>query len=151
MRGKEIIEEKRTLAAPCGLDCFNCELYVENLTDKLAGLIHEKLGVPEQDIPCRGCRQQDGKNYHLGSEGCATLDCVKEKGVDFCFNCDEFPCANLAPTADGAARYPHNMKMYNLCRIKQVGLEKWIAEAGDIRGKYFIGKFVVGKGQADKG
>ncbi len=62
-----------------------------------------------------------------------TLECVKKKGVDFCFNCDEFPCANLAPTADGAARYPHYMKMYNLCRIKQVGLEKWIGEAGDYR------------------
>lgn len=139
---------KKNLAAPCGLDCFNCELYVDNLTDKLAGLIHEKLGIPEQDIPCKGCRQQDGNHFHLISEGCATLDCVKGKGVDFCFNCKEFPCAYLAPTVDGAAKYPHNMKVYNLCRIKMVGLEKWIEEAGDIRKRYFNGKFVVGKGQA---
>jgi hypothetical protein len=142
------MEEKKVLTSPCGLDCFNCELYVENLTDKLAGLIHKKMGVPEQDIPCQGCRQQDGQHFHLGSEGCATLDCVKEKRVDFCFNCDEFPCAYLAPTADGADRYPHNMKVYNLCRMKQVGLDKWIEEAGEVRKKYFTGKFVVGKGQA---
>jgi hypothetical protein len=143
------MENKEVLTAPCGLDCFNCELYAKNLTDKLAGLIHEKFGVPEQDIPCQGCRQQDGRHFHLGSEGCATLDCIKEKGVDLCFNCDEFPCAYLAPIADGANRYPHNMKMYNLCRIKKVGLEKWIEEAGEIRKKYFAGKFVVGKGQKD--
>ncbi len=141
--------DKRALTAPCGLDCFNCELYADNLTEKLAGLIHEKLGVPKEDIPCQGCRQQDGKHFHLGSGGCATLDCVKEKGVDFCFNCDVFPCAYLAPTADAAARYPHNMKMYNLCRMKLVGVEKWIEEAQEIRTKYFAGKFVVGKGQAD--
>ena len=143
------MKDKRALTAPCGLDCFNCELYIENLTDKLAGLINEKLGIVKQDIPCRGCRQQDGNYWHLGLEGCVTLDCVKEKAVDFCFNCYEFPCAKLAPTADGAARYPHNMKMYNLCRIKQVGLEMWIEEAGLIRKKYFTGKFIVGKGQAD--
>ena len=140
--------DKSALTAPCGLDCFNCELYADNLTDKLAGVIHEKLGVPKQDIPCQGCRQQDGQHFHLGSAGCATLDCVKEKGVDYCFNCDAFPCAYLAPTADGAARYPHNMKMYNLCRIKQIGLDKWIEEAPAIRKNYFTGKFVVGKGQA---
>jgi hypothetical protein len=141
--------DKRALSAPCGLDCFNCELYVDNLTDKFANLIHEKTGVPLQDIACKGCRQQDGKHFHLGEKGCATLNCIKEKEVDFCCNCDEFPCAKLAPTADQAARYPHNMKMYNLCRIKQFGLEKWIEEAGDIRKKYFSWKFTVGKGQTD--
>jgi hypothetical protein len=139
--------DKRALTAPCGLDCFNCDLYSDNLTDKLAGLIHEKLGVSEQDIPCRGCLQQNGRHFHLGPDGCATLDCIKAKGLDFCFNCDEFPCEYLAPTAEGAARYPHNMKMYNLCRIKRVGLEKWIEEAGEIRKRYFTGEFVVGKGQ----
>jgi hypothetical protein len=41
------------------------------------------------------------------------------------------------------------MKMYNLCRIKKVGLDPWIEEAGEIRKKYFKGKFVVGKGQVD--
>jgi hypothetical protein len=145
------MKDKAALTAPCGLDCFNCELYEENLTNELAALIHKKLGVPYQDIPCKGCRQQDGKHFHLSAEGCATLDCAKDKGVVFCCNCDTFPCAFLAPTADGAANYPHNMKVYNLCRIKKVGIEKWIKEAGQIRKKYFTGKFVVGRGQADPG
>lgn len=143
------MEEKKKLTAPCGLDCFNCELHRDNLTEKLAASIHAKLGIPLEEIPCRGCRQQDGRHFHLGSRGCATLDCVKEKGVAFCFDCDDFPCARLAPTADGAARYPHNMKLYNLCRIKKFGLEKWIGEAGKIRKAYFTGTFVVGRGQQD--
>lgn len=141
------MEDKEFLTAPCGLDCFNCEIYEENITGRLIDLINEKFNVPKHDIPCRGCRQQDGKHFHFGSRECATLDCVKQKGLDFCFNCNEFPCAKLAPIADGADRYPHNMKMYNLCRIKRVGLEAWIQEAQDIRKKYFTGKFVVGKGQ----
>ena len=141
--------DKKALTAPCGLDCFNCELYEDNLTDKLSGLIQEKFGVAETDIPCKGCRQQDGRHFHLSPDGCATLNCAKEKGVDLCCDCDDFPCARLAPMADGADRYPHNMKMYNLCRIKKVGIEQWIEESAGIRKKYFTGKFVVGKGQAD--
>jgi len=144
------VTDKIALTAPCGLDCFNCELYEENVTTKLVDLIHDKLNIPKQDIPCKGCRQQDGKHYHLPAEGCATLDCVKARGVALCCECEAFPCPYLAPTADGAERYPHNMKMYNLCRINQVGLERWVEEAGEIRHRYFKGKFAVGRGQADK-
>jgi hypothetical protein len=42
------------------------------------------------------------------------------------------------------------MKLFNLCRIQKVGIDRWIEEeAGDIRKKYFTSKFVVGRGQAD--
>lgn len=143
------MKDKKDLTAPCGLDCFNCELYEDNLTDELSERIHSKMGVPKGEIACRGCREQDGKHFHLPN-GCATLDCAKAKNVDLCCNCNDFPCAFLAPTADQAARYPHNFKVFNLCRIKNVGLERWIQEeAGQIRKKYFTHKFVVGKGQAD--
>ena len=142
------MKDKKALTSPCGLDCFNCEIYVDNLTDELAELIHEKMNVPKEAIPCRGCRQEDGVHYHL-PDGCATLECVKEKGVELCCDCADFPCVLLAPLANGAGMYPHNMKVYNLCRIKKIGLEGWIEESGQIRTKYFRSKFVVGKGQAD--
>jgi hypothetical protein len=143
------VKDKKTLTAPCGLDCFNCDLQEDNLTGELAELIHAKMGVPREEIACKGCRQQDSKHFHL-PEGCATLNCVKARGVAFCCDCTDFPCLFLAPTADRAAQYPHNMKLYNLCRIKKVGLECWIEEEAEpIREKYFKGKFVVGKGQAE--
>jgi len=148
-RSEENMKDLKALTAPCGLDCFNCDIHESNLTDELAELIHVKLGVPKEGIACKGCRQQDGKHYHL-PHGCATLDCAKSKGVELCSDCGDFPCLLLAPIADQAAKYPHNMKLYNLCRIKKVGLERWIEEeAGQIRKKYFTAKFVVGKGQAD--
>lgn len=144
------MNNKKDLTAPCGLDCFNCELYSENLTKELAEVLQQKMGIPAEQAACKGCRLQDGKHFHLPKSGCATLDCVKAKGVVLCCDCENFPCAFLAPTADQAGRYPHNMKIYNLCRIKKTGVENWIKdEAGQIRKKYFTGKFVVGKGQAD--
>jgi len=72
---------------------------------------------------------------------------VKKKGVEFCFECGDFPCGMLQPASDGAAKYPHNMKVFNLCRIRLVGVEKWAEEeALAIRKKYYTGKFIVGKG-----
>lgn len=141
------MKDKKALTAPCGLACFTCDLYEDNLTVELAEMIHTKMGVPKEDIPCKGCRLQDGKHYHLKAEGCATLDCVKARKVENCSECGDFPCSLLAPLADGAGFYPHNMKVYNLCRIKQFGIERWIEEAGEIRKRYYTQKFVVGKGQ----
>lgn len=144
------MKEKKALMAPCGLDCFNCDVHESNLTDEIAELIHAQRGVPKEEIACKGCRQQDGKHYHL-PQGCATLDCAKAKGVQLCCDCDGFPCDSLAPMADMADLYVHNIKLYNLCRIRKIGLDRWIEEeAGEMRKKYFTGKFVMGRwGKAD--
>jgi hypothetical protein len=144
------VKDKKALTAPCGIDCFNCQIHEDNLTDELAEQVHQSYGVPMGIVACKGCRQEDGRHFHLPAEGCATLNCVKAKGVDLCCDCGDLPCAFLAPIADQAARYPHNLKVYNLCRIKVIGLDRWIGEeAGEIRKRYFTGKFSVGKGQAD--
>lgn len=148
MLKEEVMKDKKGLIAPCGLDCFNCIIHEDNLTDEVAESAGAKWGVRKDKIACKGCRAQDGKHFHL-PKGCATLDCVKAKCVELCCDCNDFPCAYLAPTADGADRYPHNIKVYNLCRIKRIGLERWIEEAGQTRKKYFTGKFVMGRGQAD--
>lgn len=143
------MKDRRALAAPCGLDCFNCDLYEKNLTTKMAAVIQTQRGVPKDAIPCKGCREQDGKHFHL-PHGCSTLDCAKSRNVEFCCDCGEFPCERLAPLADAATNNPHNLKTYNLCRIKEYGIDRWIAEAGVNRKKYFEKKFSAGKGQADE-
>jgi hypothetical protein len=142
------MKDKKALTAPCGLACFICDFYEENLTDELAETINKKFGVPKEAIPCKGCRKEDGKHFHI-QNGCATLDCAKAKGVDLCCDCSDFPCVLLAPLADQANRYPHNIKVYNLSRIKNIGIERWAEEAAEIRKKYFDHKFVIGKGQSD--
>ena len=38
------------------------------------------------------------------------------------------------------------MKVYNLCRMKLIGMDNWIKESGEIRKRYFEGRFEVGKG-----
>lgn len=136
---------KNDLTAPCGLDCFNCEVHESNITEQMGVFLAQQLGIAKDQVACKGCRQTQGQRLHYPS--CATLDCATQYGVGFCFECHEFPCSKLQPAADGAARYPHNMKLYNLCRMKAVGVERWAEEESlEIRRKYFEGKFVVGLG-----
>lgn len=139
------MKTKRELSAPCGIDCFNCEVFEKNLTEQVRGIMAERLGLRPEEVACRGCREQQGCRLHWKS--CDTLDCVLSKGVEFCFQCGEFPCTLLQPAADGAGTYPHNMKVFNLCRMKRVGVEKWAEEeAAVIRERYYRGTFVVGRG-----
>jgi hypothetical protein len=139
------MKTKRELTAPCGLDCFNCEVYEKNITEQTKKLLAERLQLPTFRVACKGCREQKGIRLRFSS--CETFDCVIKKGKEFCFECEEFPCAKLQPAVEGAGLYPHNMKLFNLCRMKLVGVDKWAEEeAAEIRKKYFKGKFIVGVG-----
>jgi len=136
---------RKELTAPCGIDCFNCQVYAGNITEETKAFMAKQFHLEPEKVPCNGCRKQQGCRLHWNF--CDTLDCVKAKGVEFCFECAEFPCAKLQPAADGADKYPHNMKLYNLCRMKLVGVEHWAEnEALGIRQLYFKGKFVPGRG-----
>lgn len=132
------------LTSPCGLDCFNCEMYQENITVQQLKTISALTGKPPEIIPCKGCREQGGCSFLTG---CATLACIKSKQVDFCFQCGDFPCNKLIPCADGADRYPHNLKIFNLTLIHKIGLKSWAeSKSRLIRKLYFDGNFMVGTG-----
>ena len=136
---------KQLLTAPCGLDCFNCPSYEENITEETKKQMSEFLKIPIEETPCKGCRKESGHCMYGPDQQCATWDCVQEKGVSFCYECAAFPCSLLMPTKQGAS-YPHNMKVYNLCRMKLIGIDGWIEESAAIRKRYYDGKFLVGQG-----
>ncbi len=139
----------KKLTAPCGLGCFACAIYVDNITDDVANQSAQGLGIDARDVPCEGCRSENGCSVLgvvTGEEGCLTKKCVETKGLHNCSECSEFPCENLMPVADGAGIFPHNTKLYNLGRIKLIGLEAWGNECGMIQKRYFKGKFAYGKG-----
>ena len=136
---------KTALTAPCGLDCFNCPTYEGNITEEWKIQGSEILKIPPEEVPCKGCRDEKGICKFTPDKQCATWNCVQEKGVTYCHECTEFPCKLLMPTLQGA-QFPHNMKVYNLCRMKWMGIDKWIEESAEIRKRYYEGRFEVGKG-----
>lgn len=140
---------KRKLTAPCGLDCFNCDLYADNISEETKSRVSRILSIAEDDVICKGCRAQNGKR--LNCPTCATFDCIKERGIDFCFECDQFPCSRIQPLANGFQWYPHNLKLYNLCRIRKIGLDTWIREeAAANRFRYLHGKHAEARGNAQR-
>jgi len=135
------------IIAPCGIDCFNCELYENNVTEEFQKRFASTFNVPHETISCKGCCEGN-KCLFLELEGksCKTLECVQSKGVTYCFECDNFPCEYLMPLAKGAEKFPQNIKLYNLCLMKKIGVEAWSEQAKNIRNTYFSKPVVIGEG-----
>jgi len=102
-------------------------------------------GIPKEKLPCDGCRSINGNCPVIPCQ-CDTFKCAETNKVDFCFECDEFPCSKLAPAVDRADTLPHNIKLFNLCMIKKSGLEDFIKKSLEIKQTYYKGKMEVGKG-----
>ena len=66
---------------------------------------------------CPGCRA-DG-----GYPECPIRICARERGIDLCNRCPDFPCAHVEALA---ARYP--TLLADNQRLRSVGLECWLAE-----------------------
>jgi len=147
--GKELKEKRRKeeidynyMTAPCGLPCFECYLHLSQFDQELAEMIAGVLKVSPEQIKCKGCRGEGGKCAHHTME-CRVYKCIEKTGMKTCVECGDFPCDYLHPYRDQAEKW-HNTKVYNLCRIKKLGLEKWAKdEAGDILDKYFYGTWTL--------
>ena len=138
-------EELLKQLAPFGIDCGRCVRYQHGNVAKAAGELAASLegygkvaarfaqgapvlnNYPQFDsvlgflaaADCPGCRNDPSKCFPV----CAAKNCHKEKGVDFCGACDEFPCERN--------QYPDMFKpawLKNNRRIKQIGAEAYYFE-----------------------
>lgn len=140
-------EQVVKVLAPCGLNCGKCQAYSKGEIRNHAVELKKLLGAFDtyaerfskflpvfKNYPafkdllnqfsmanCKGCRQGDCKYPN-----CGVAPCYKEKKVDYCFQCGEFPCneTNLDP-------YLHQrwLKMNN--RMKEIGAEAYFEETKD--------------------
>lgn len=109
-------EDVLRVLAPCGLDCGRCADFesgeISRLSSKLKDLLAGYARVAEMkaesapmfegyanfeeildsfaQAPCGGCRSD-----HVRCPiDCNARTCHKHKGVDFCFQCKDYPCEN---------------------------------------------------------
>jgi hypothetical protein len=132
-----------TLVAPCGSYCGDCPAYKVKDDPSLGEILTRKLNW--NGVPCPGCRPSKGNCLFVDGT-CETYACIDKRGLDFCFECPQFPCAKLNPAADKAGDLPHNIKLFALCYIKQHGVSKWWDKASEVKQIYFRGKMAIGKG-----
>ncbi len=137
-------EQIKESLAPCGLSCETCFAYVDGDIHQLSVKLKEKLGNfgPSAkrfetllDNPifgkypdfkevldflasenCKGCRNEQCKMF----KDCGVRICHQEKQVDYCYQCDEFPC-------DRTNFDERLNKIWVLIneKIKEVGLEQY--------------------------
>lgn len=131
------------MTAPCGIDCFNCPMYLARENENVRTAVAKYLNLPYEQAVCEGCRAEKGAPAAEGlTEICNVFKCTEKKGISFCCDCSDFPCDYLHPYADQAAVRPHNTKVFNLGLIKKMGLEAWAKDkAKSVRDTYFQGKF----------
>ncbi len=155
--------DEKNMVAPCGLYCGRCAVYLAKDDPAIMEFL-VSTGLNRDKLPCQGCRQQEGKCIGVGmtketwpngpaTGPCETYICSIKHGVDFCFECQEYPCTKLQPCSDMADVLPQNMKVFNLCYIERHGLRGFIEKDSELKEfpglfykRYYFGKMVIGKG-----
>jgi hypothetical protein len=143
MKCEDILRE----LAPCGLNCRKCMAYADGAIRKTSEELQRLLGsfdnyaerfsafLPAfKDYPafkellahftqadCRGCRAGDCK-----FPKCGVLACCQARNIDFCGQCDEFPCEKTSFDPDLKRRWTQMN-----CRIKELGVEAYYEETKD--------------------
>ncbi len=138
------LTDRLSMVAPCGIDCGICELHILTKNDEWYERMVQR-GISPDRLPCPGCRAIEG-NCPVKPTTCATWKCVKENELEFCSACTDFPCNRLQPCADRADILPHNLKVFNLCLINQIGLKAFVEKSAEVKLKYYCGKIDVGNG-----
>jgi hypothetical protein len=114
----------KNLAAVCGLYCAACSWFISSNEDpeRLARLAAQRNWSIKEST-CRGCRSGKRLPY---CEKCKMSACAAQRGLDFCSECEEYPCEDLTRFQSAM---PHRIELWNnLDRIKSVGYEQWLQE-----------------------
>jgi len=103
------MEKKDELIGVCGLICSGCDILEASNNPEIAQKIADwfkkerNKDVKLEDICCLGCKGDRTKHW---SADCWILQCcVDKKGLEFCSECEEFPCDKLVEWSKESERY----------------------------------------------
>lgn len=107
----EKAQDLKNIMAEEGYDTWGTDIPgFKNFWEFLTNLCH-----PETS--CAGCRQGGGPPF------CSIRRCSKEKDIDVCPYCEEYPCSKIEELGKGYPTLIADGK-----RMKQIGIDQWIEE-----------------------
>jgi hypothetical protein len=117
-------EEKKKLAAVCGLYCEACTLYIATTEDpERMKWMTERFQLSEETMRCYGCRAAKRGPY---CQTCKMFACAAERGIDFCVECKDYPCHDLKQFQ---FERPHRIELWDdLEQIKTKSYKTWLKE-----------------------
>lgn len=105
----EEYQREYPLFALCGLNCGLCPR-------------HQTKGGSK----CPGC---GGPDFHLKHPACAVITCSrKHGGVEFCFQCTEYPCKRYAMPSNADSFITYRNVLADMETAKTVGIATYTAE-----------------------
>lgn len=108
----------------CGVYCGACTTFrAYNDADKELIDWEIKMGMPRDEIICKGCRSGFVNKW---CSQCKFRKCVKNKGVDNCFECQLFPCKKLVDFSKTRAH--RQLGRRNLVQLKGGNFEEWLRQ-----------------------
>lgn len=111
------MKKEYKMIAACGLICDTCDIRLAPDNPKSAKEIvdwfKKKLNkdIKTEDIHCTWCKGD--KIGHWSSDCWILQCCVDKKGLEFCYECEEFPCKKLkewAKESEGYAKALNKLK-----------------------------------------
>ena len=109
--------------SPCGIYCGACgtlHAFREGTLEEQAKLVDEDPA----DLQCAGCKTNVTAVY---CTGCYFRDCARDKGIEFCFECENYPCDRLVAFRND--KWPHHSSVLkNLETIRRDGVDAWLKE-----------------------
>lgn len=146
MRNMDYREIKNQLS-PCGLHCGKCfafkdgeihenstrlkkslgnfDVYADRFVELLDNPIFKKYHDFKEMLEyfsmadCSGCRNEKCKLF----KSCKVRFCSEQKGVDFCFQCPDFPCRET-----GFDKHLYDRSVKTNQQMAQIGVEKYYNE-----------------------
>jgi hypothetical protein len=108
-------------AAHCGLYCESCSLFIGTQSEPTRlEMLAQRYGKTADEMRCRGCRS-DELSFYCAT--CKMKTCLKEKRLDFCSECTEYPCQILK---EFQLQMPHRAELFeSLDYIRDNGYDQW--------------------------
>lgn len=124
--------------APCGLNCYECEVYkatIEDSTEKKVKLA-QKFTSPEyevtpDDIDCLGCHKDSTLVFKFCKE-CELRICAVDKNVINCGYCKDYACNKLSNMLENE---PNNKKTLDEIHKSNNGIYEFVAHISRLKGK----------------
>ncbi len=118
------MEDKKKLAAPCGLYCGVCAVFIadRDRNIKFKERLTDVYGVTTDEIKCEGCLSD---NLFLYCRTCPIRSCTIDKGIEGCHQCADFPCQFIDnfPLPVGK-----KVMLRAIPTWRELGTERWMEE-----------------------
>ncbi len=109
--------------AVCGLYCGACRVVQCNEDGSIEALAKE-WGREAEQLVCNGCKSDVVAVF---CRDCVFKSCAASRGIEYCFECDEFPCAVLIAFRDDDAVH-HSAVVRNSEAMREQGVARWLED-----------------------